>query len=315
MDIPSTWRRSIIGTATLQVTSFQIVNDSITESDETITFTLTDSGITHSGTGRSTWTAGSPNSVSVTILANDGNAFSITSDAATIAEDGGNVTFTVTLVGETPTSPITVDWAASGAGITSADYTLSGADTDGSLSFAAPGAQTLVFAITDDSDSESDETLTLTLSNPSGGATLTTASASTVIEDNDAVRTLTVTGPAGGSITEGAAGTFNIGITGTAFSSPTAVTWTITHAQTGGTSDADFTATTSSVMFPTVSTFTVTPTADNLDEADTEAFTIQLSVADDMADGGTAFGAAASVSVTDNDTVTLTLTGPTALGE
>jgi len=42
---------------------------------------------------------------------------------------------------------------------------------------------------------------------------------------------------------------------------------------------------------------------------------VQIDVADRMADMGTAIGAAASLSVTDDDVVTVTLTGPAALGE
>ncbi|MDD9871037.1 MAG: hypothetical protein OXU41_05880, partial [Gammaproteobacteria bacterium] len=55
-----------------------------------------------------------------------------------------------------------------------------------------------------------------------------------------------------------------------------------------------------SVTYPTQSSFTITPADDDFVES-AEAFTVQLSVADDMADGGTAFGAAASLSVADND--------------
>jgi len=120
-----------------------------------------------------------------------------------------------------------------------------------------------------------------------------------------AVRTLTVTcAPA--SIAEGASTTCTITRTGTAFSSPMAVTWTITHAQTGGTSDADFTAVMGSVTFPTQTTFRIATTDDNFVES-AESFTVQVSVANPSADMGTAIGTAASLSITDNDTAGLVI--------
>ena len=190
-----------------QTLTFAITDDSAAESAETLTVTLSNPS---GGVAIGTATA------STTIAASDNAEFSIAVDQATRAE-GQTAVFTITLAGDAPPGGATVDWAISGAGITTGDYTLSGDDTDGTLSFTAAGDQTLTFAITEDSVDESAETLTVTLSNPSGAA-ITTAAASVTIdtrtafsiavdeaarnEGQTAVFTITLAGGApGGSVT------------------------------------------------------------------------------------------------------------------
>ena len=256
-----------------------ITDDNAAEGPETVTWTW---AIDPGSTTTDTVTL-SPASFTVTILANDGYtppmptpSFSIAVDESTRAE-GETAVFTVTLAGGAPSGGVTVDWAVSGAGITADDYTLSGADTDGTLSFTANGSQTLTFAITDDSAGEGDETLTVTLSNPSAGS-ITTASASTAITDDDTL--LTVTGPA--RIAEGAAATYTITLTGVAFAAATTVTWAVTH---GTTMDDDFSG---GVVMGTVDfatsdtsgatrTFMLTAVEDDMSDA--ESFTLNITSA------------------------------------
>ena len=131
--------------------------------------------------------------------------------------------------------------------------------------------------------------------------------------DQPAGRTLTVTGPA--SITEtdsnAESSNYTIALTGMAFSSATTVTWTVSH---GTTVDADFVAATDrsgTVSFAasdTSRTFTLTIAGDDLNEA-AETFSVQVSVADATADGGTAYGSPATTTITDDDTLTATLSG------
>ncbi|MDD9798926.1 MAG: hypothetical protein OXU29_00420, partial [Gammaproteobacteria bacterium] len=131
--------------------------------------------------------------------------------------------------------------------------------------------------------------------------------------DQPAGRTLTVTGPA--SITEtdsnAESSNYTIALTGMAFSSATTVTWTVSH---GTTVDADFVAATDrsgTVSFAasdTSQTFTLTIAGDDLNEA-AETFSVQVSVADATADGGTAYGSPATTTITDDDTLTATLSG------
>ncbi|MDD9805435.1 MAG: hypothetical protein OXU44_00560, partial [Gammaproteobacteria bacterium] len=177
-----------------------------------------------------------PASVTITVLANDGNAFSIVADAASVAESAGTATFSVRLAGEALGSGAShsVDWAASGAGITAADI---GA-TSGTLTFTDNGRQALAIAVTDDTESEGNETLIITLDNPVGGAALAadSSSARTTILDNDAPVTATVIITAGQSVAnEGDSATFTVSLTGGASAgSVTTAPFTITAADAGG---------------------------------------------------------------------------------
>ena len=276
------------------------------ESAETVTVSLTPAGA-----GASIFGAPStPSNGSLSIDDNDASAvtISIAADAATVAESVASVTFTVTAQGAATAAAISVPFTVSG------DATI-GTPTASPVSIpmgAQNAARTATITVPlDETDTLIDdmETVTVTLGALPTVAGLTvrmgaTSATTTVNDDGDdtSARTLTVTGPA--TVTEGTAGTFNIGITGMAFSSPTAVTWTVTH---GDTVAADFAAVTGSVTFPTQSSFAITPTDDNFVES-AESFTVQLSVADATADSGTAFGAAAMVMVTDNDTAGLVIT-------
>ncbi|MDD9858281.1 MAG: hypothetical protein OXU96_09590, partial [Gammaproteobacteria bacterium] len=131
--------------------------------------------------------------------------------------------------------------------------------------------------------------------------------------DQPAGRTLTVTGPSTLTETDSGveSGNYTIALTGTAFSSATTVTWTVTN---GTTADADFVAATDrsgTVSFATTDTsqtFTLTIAGDDLNEA-RETFSVQISVADADADGGTAYGSPATTTITDDDTLTATLSG------
>ncbi|MEN1727171.1 MAG: Calx-beta domain-containing protein, partial [Pseudomonadota bacterium] len=104
-------------------------------------------------------------------------------DSVSGAEGSGSLTFTVSV---TPASalPLTV------AVVTADDSATAGSDyTALSTTLNIPAnatAETFQVALLDDSDTESDETFTVTLSNPTGGATLGTASGTGTIENDDA---------------------------------------------------------------------------------------------------------------------------------
>ena len=89
------------------------------------------------------------------------------------ADEGGTLSFSVTL-DAAATGDVTVDYAtADGTATAGADYTA----TSGTLTFAAgETAKTVEVAALADADAEGDETLTIALSNASG-ATIGTASA------------------------------------------------------------------------------------------------------------------------------------------
>lgn len=115
--------------------------------------------------------------------------FSATSDFRA-GEDAGSATIVVTLSGGLNTTA-TVDYATSdGSAIAGSDYT----PVSGRLTFN-PGETSKSFTvpITDDANDEADETINLTLSNPTGGATVgAPQTLPLTITDNDATPALSI---------------------------------------------------------------------------------------------------------------------------
>ncbi|HEX3145316.1 MAG TPA: Calx-beta domain-containing protein, partial [Pyrinomonadaceae bacterium] len=112
-----------------------------------------------------------------------GSQFNFSASRYDVNENAGKVTITITRTGDV-TSAATIDGATSnGTANAGSDY--SGAA--GTLSFAPGQTQANVdISIIDDSNSESDETFFVTLSRPTGNASLGGTSSSTiVIHDND----------------------------------------------------------------------------------------------------------------------------------
>ena len=130
-----------------------------------------------------------------------------------------------------------------------------------------------------------------------------------------AVRTLTVTAVTPGDHPEGDADDshmFRVTLSGQAYAAGTTVTWSVAH---GTTEDADVVAASDregTVSFApsdtdgAAKTFTINIVGDNLNEVH-ETFTVQASVADADADGGTAFGAPASLTITDDDPLVISV--------
>ncbi len=146
--------------------------DTTTEGDETFTVTLT-SPSSNAALGTATATG--------TIEDDDQPTFSI---AAADATEGSDVTFTVSL-SPASTGATSVQYATSGGTATQGtDYTA----TSGTLSFAASDtSKTFTVATDDDNVDEDNETFTVTLTSPTGGAVLGTATAAGTINDNDTV--------------------------------------------------------------------------------------------------------------------------------
>ena len=200
--------------------------------------------------------------------------FSVTGPA-TVPEDAGTATYTVTLSAQ-PDATVTVSYATADVTATAgADYTAK----SGTLTFTTMNwdtAQTVPVTITDDAVDDDDETFTFTLSNPSAGTVLwsTAPSLSTTITDDDtlgltytaAPTTLTVdtpitaltatamsfTGTLGYAVTTGTlpAGLNINATTGAITGMPTAAntsTTTVTVTATAGTQTA-----TADITFPAV---------------------------------------------------------------
>ena len=120
-----------------------------------------------------------------TIEDNDREPALSIADAA-VAEGAGTVTLAVTLSAARENLDVVVSWATSdGSAAAGSDYVAA----SGTLTFA-PGEteRTIVVTIFDDAENESDETFTVTLSDPAG-ATLATAAAVGMIEDDDTADT------------------------------------------------------------------------------------------------------------------------------
>jgi len=183
------------------------------------------------------------------------------------------------------------------------------------------------YNVVDDIPAEDAETITISVPTVTGTFTTDTFSTTSVgititISQNEegyvANRTLTVTGPA--TITENddttdgmASGDYTITLRGIAFrATSTTVTWMVVH---GDTVNADFVAPgdrTGTVTFNagegegTTKTFSFDVAGDDLNEAD-ETFTVQVSVVDPVADSGTGYGTPQSVTITDDDPVTVAI--------
>lgn len=115
----------------------------------------------------------------------DGTRVAIAAADATRAEgDAGTTEFTFTLTRSGDVSAAgTVDFAVSGD-VDAADF--GGALPSGTVRFAAGEAErTIALAVSGDTDFEADEALTVTLSNPSDGQTIATASATGSVLNDD----------------------------------------------------------------------------------------------------------------------------------
>ena len=131
-------------------------------------------------------------------------SFQFSLSTYSVNENGGSVTITVTRTGGS-NGAVGVSYATSnGTATAGSDYT----STSGTLSWADGDTSSKTFSIPilDDSAYETDETVNLTLSSPTGGATLGSPSTAVLtIIDNDAVSFVTsadsVTVPEGGTAT------------------------------------------------------------------------------------------------------------------
>jgi len=163
-----------------------VLNDTLVEGNETF-------GVTLSGpTGGAT--LGSPSSATVTIIDTTApGTIALTASSFTVQESAGTVSITATRTGGS-SGAVSVSYATSnGTATAGSDYLAA----SGTLSWAngdtAP--KTFTVTVTDDALMESNETFTVTLSGPSGGATLGSPSSATVtIVDNDGAGTLGTSG-------------------------------------------------------------------------------------------------------------------------
>ena len=227
------------GDSATKTVTIPINNDALVEPDETINLTLS------SPTGGAT--LGSPATAVLTIVDNDA-AGSLQFSAATysVNESGPSATILVSRTGGSA-GAVNVSFATSnGTATAGSDYTA----VTTTVSFAAGDTtnKTVTIPITNDALVEANETINMTLSSPTGGATLgSPAAAVLTIVDNDAAGSLQFSaatysvnesGPSATilvSRTGGSAGAVNVSFatsngTATAGSDYTAVTTTVSFA-------------------------------------------------------------------------------------
>lgn len=189
---------------------------------------------------------------------------------------GGSTTavFTVTL-SPASSQTVTVDYAtANGAAAAGSDYTAK----SNTLTFS-PGAteRTIEISVNTDSSDESDETFTVSLSNAANADILDGTAVGTIVDD-DGLPSLTI-----GDVTvnERSSGVVNA-VFDVTLSPPAPNVVTVQYATVGGTavSPADYAAAADTLTFgvgETSKQISVAIVTDNIDEGDSESFTVQLS--------------------------------------
>ena len=243
----------------------QTTADTLFEADEDFTVAL--SSATAGATIATVSATGS--------ITNDDAAPSLSIASASTTE-GGIATFTVSRSGDAQATQ-SVSYATSTAGSNTATANDFSA-VSGTLSFASgETAKTFTVQTTADTLSEADETFSVTLNSPTGGATITTASAAGTILNDDAAPSFSI---ASAGTAEGGVATFTVNRSGDAQAIQT-VSYATSIAGGNTASASDFSAASGMLSFAsgeTAKTFTVQTTADTLFEAD-ETFTVAISSA------------------------------------
>jgi Calx-beta domain len=211
--------------------------------------------------------------------------------------EGGSLVFTVTRSGNTAIA-VTASYAtSSGTAISGSDFSAA----SGVVSFAANQATaTITVATIDDTAVESAETMSVTLSAPSSGAAIATATGTGTIIDNDVAPADLAIGNA--SVTEGGALVFTVTRSGN-----TATATSASYATASGTaiSGSDFAAGSGTVSFAAnQATATVTvPTIDDTAIESAETMTVTLSA---PSSGTTISAAIGTGTIIDNDSASPT---------
>jgi hypothetical protein len=248
------------------------------------------SGTVNSGVQSTTSFDAADNRTNYTVTGVSGGVLSV-ADAS--ASEGSPVIFTVSRAGPAA-SAVAVSYATSnGTAAAGSDYTA----TSGTLNFASgETTKTISVPTTSDGVAEGNETFSLTLSSPTGGATLGTASATGTIVDANSI-SFSIGNAA--TVTEGGTLVFTVTKTGS-----TTQTTSVNFATANGTATAgsDYTATSGTLTFApgdTSKTINVA-TIDDTAQESTESLVVNLS----GASGGTIGTAQGTGSITDNDSGT-----------
>jgi V8-like Glu-specific endopeptidase len=268
------------------------INDTAVETDETVVVTLS---------ANAAYTVGSPSSATVTITSDDaGPTVTIQANDAAATEAGPTTgSFRIFRTGAT-TSALTVFFSVAGTATSGSDFTSIGT----SVTIPAGSASnTKTVTPINDTTPEGDETVVVTLSANAAYTVGSPGSATVIITDDDGVALPTVTITANDSTATEAGpttGQFTLTRSGATTSALTA------YFSVGGTanSGSDYNSIGTSVTIPVgsvSSTITVTPIDDTAAEGDeTVLVTLSANAAYTVGSPGSA-----TVTITDNDQVTL----------
>jgi Ca2+-binding RTX toxin-like protein len=262
---------------TSRTVTIKVAGDTAVEPDETFRLRLTSPGdaiVTVS-------------SVTTTILVDDtlsGTTLSISAAAASKAEgQSGSTpfTFTVSRTGDTSVAH-SAHWAVSGAAVTGADF-VGGVLPSGTVSFAAgQTSRTITVNVAGDKTVEASEAFTVTLSSPSAGASLGTATATSTILNDDTAGAILAIAATDARKAEGPSGTtaftFTVKRTGVTTGTSSAH-WAVSGSTVTGADFAGGALPTGTVTFATGETsrtITVGIAGDATAEAN-ENFTVSLS--------------------------------------
>lgn len=269
-------------------------------------------------TSSRTSTSSSSSAATSAVSSNSKGIFRFTTSAFSIPESTPTLNLSVIRSGGTQ-GDVTVDYAITAGTAGADDFNLA----SGTLSFdAGDTSKTIALKIKEDQLSEGAENLNITLSNPGGGASLGSPSAAVVtILDNEASNASNSSSSAtGGSTSSNPNGTLNFNASGYGVME-NGGSFTVTVSRTGGTagtvavnyatsngtaqSGNEYTATSGTLTFAageTSKTFTVAVNDDSQNDG-SKTFNLTLSTPT----GGANIGVVgtATVSVTDNETVTV----------
>ncbi len=168
-----------------KIITIDVAGDTVVESGEAFSVTLSNPG---AGTVIGTASAAG-------VIRNDDASLSIAATSADKAEgqsESTEFTFTVTRTGDL-SGAASVHWAVTGPAVTGVDF-IGGVLPSGQVSFAAgESSKVITVNVAGDTDVGSDEAFSVTLSNPSVGAVIGTASAAGVIRNDDASLSIAAT--------------------------------------------------------------------------------------------------------------------------
>jgi hypothetical protein len=285
-----------------KVISIDVAGDTVVESDETFSVTLS-----NASAGTVIGTASANGSIR-----NDDASLSI---AATSADKGEGqsgssaFTFTVTRTGDL-SGASSAQWAVAGAAVSGADFT-GGVLPTGTVSFAAgESSKVISIAVAGDTVVESNEAFSVTLSNASAGTVIGTASANGSIRNDDASLSIAATSA---SKAEGQSGssafTFTVTRTGD-LSGASSAQWAVAGAAVNGTDFTGGVLPTGTVSFAAgenSKVISIAVAGDTVVESN-EAFSVTLS----NASAGTVIGTASANGNIRNDDTSLSIAATSA---